>query len=518
MNVARYFQSSALGSPDLTTLHFEDGSVSYGALLAQAQRIRSALPNVGRVGLLAHRSPVAYAGLHAILARGSTYVPMKPHSPAEYLATILELSDLDCLVVGEECAKALEGVLRITNRSLIVVTYGRVEAILDAVGSRPDVSVLQVDPQAEVSIQDVAESDSGLASILFTSGSTGVPKGVKITHRAIESYVEWFTSIFETNPDDRLSQVFDLPFDCSLHDLFVSWKSKASMVVIPDRLILSPLEFARKMGITCWYGAGSFPVNLESFGLARTGALPNVRLSLFAGEKLTWNALRIWKNIAPHSTRCMNLYGPTETNVVTWFDIPQDYPESDCFQGGIPIGRILPGHKAEIRRPDGQLCGPGEQGLLFVAGTQVSPGYLDPSKTAESFLEKDGETWYGTGDLVFTDSSGELQFVGRNDFQVKVMGCRIELGEIEAILLRETGAAFAVVDVLRGQVDEIICVLPAKFADRKNEIRKMLKDKVEPYMVPRLWKFLEQLPRNANGKIDRAALKATWKTTSDREE
>jgi non-ribosomal peptide synthetase component F len=316
-----------------------------------------------------------------------------------------------------------------------------------------------------------------------------------------------------------LSQFFDLTFDPSVHDIFAAWKVGATSVAIPSRHILDPLEFARERGITVWFSGPSVPIILDNFRAARAGALPDVRLSLFAGEKLTWNAARIWKTIAP-SSAIVNAYGPTEaTIVITSFTIPDGFSEADCHQGGVPIGKPFAGQTTAILHEDGSPCRPGEEGVLWLAGSQISPGYLDPEKTALSFVERDGRRWYRTGDVVVGAEDGNISYVGRQDLQMKVLGFRVDLGEIEAALLEESGAAFAFVDVarLRDGFEELVCVLPTSCAPRKKAIREALKSQLEPYMIPKVWKFQDDLPLNPNGKIDRAAIKAGWLAEASRE-
>jgi len=256
----------------------------------------------------------------------------------------------------------------------------------------------------------------------------------------------------------------------------------------------------------------SIPALIASSKQSRDGALPKVRLSMLCAEKLTWNVLQLWKKIVPNAKHA-NIYGPTEVTISTiTFPIPDDFREEECHHGGIPIGSSYPTQLAEIRREDGTSCGTGEEGILWLGGDQVTPGYLDPVKTAERFVPKDGQMWYRTGDVCYWDEKGRIQFVGREDFQVKITGYRIELGDIEASLLRASGAAFAVADVTRarGEMDEIACVLHTSVASRKNEIREAVKKSLAPYMVPRLWFFQDELPLNSSGKVDRKALKAEW--------
>jgi amino acid adenylation domain-containing protein len=514
MNIAHHLRDAALESPDRTALHWEGGDVSYAELLHLAAVLRRAIPNVPRVGLLARRTPLAFAGAQAILSTGAACVPVNPAFPSDRNNRILELSNLTTLLVGDGCADSLAAILALRDGPLSIVAMAPADDVRKAIASRPEVTLLEVFPDAEAP-DDFRHPDlpvDGTAYILFTSGSTGDPKGVRILHSNLERYFNSFLDAYPMFPDDRLSQTFDLTFDLSVHEQFLAWKAKATLVVFPEPT-LSPVEFAGAHGVTVWLSVPSLVAFLESSRLALPGSLPGVRLSIFGGEKFTWNALQIWKGIAPN-TQCVNIYGPTEVTIADFsFDIPDDYPESACHQGGIPLGKPLPYQFCEVRRPDGSVCAPMEEGILWLGGDQVTPGYLDAAKTAELFVPKDGMVWYRSGDVVFADHDGNVFFVGREDFQVKLPGgYRVELGEIEAALLRISGAAFAVADVarLRGDVDEIVCVLPTDCASRKKELRDAAKNVLMPHMVPRVWKFMDKLPTNANGKTDRKALKSTW--------
>lgn len=511
-NIARHLHAAALAHPDKIALVGEFGEVSYGSLVRLGQGIARVLPSGGRIGLLAHRSPLAYAGVHAILASQAAYVPLNPASHPKYTTRIRELSGFTTLILGEECLDHFEGFLALHQGPLELVVLRETPRLAELLSGRREITVRLAAEASELDPADPASPADPTAYILFTSGSTGDPKGVVVSHANVESYLGSFLARHPIFPDDRHSQFFDLTFDPSVHDLFATWSAKATLVVIPSRFIMAPLEYAAKTGITVWYSGPSVPVVLDNFRAATPGALPAVRLSLFAGEKLTWNAAAIWKRIAPNGA-VVNAYGPTEaTIVITSFQIPEGFAESDGYQGGIPIGIALPGQKTEIRRPDGTLCSPGEQGMLWLGGGQVALGYLDAAVTARSFVSRDGEVWYRTGDLAFSGPDGIIHYVGRDDLQVKVLGFRIDLGEVESAILRASGAAFCVVGVakLRGELEELVCVLPTACAERKKALREAIKKELEPYMIPKVWKFQDDLPLNSNGKIDRAALKAKW--------
>jgi len=361
-----------------------------------------------------------------------------------------------------------------------------------------------------VVVQEAALEPAELAYVLFTSGSTGQPKGVMVRHENVASYVRSVLMLYPIFPEDRVTQTFDLTFDLSVHDQFVCWTVGATMVMYPDRALQSPLEWTAKNGVTVWFSVPSVAAFLESSRQVVPGALPEVRLSLFCGEKLTWKTTQLWRSIAPNS-RIANLYGPTEATIaITHHEIDDAFSESDAFQGGIPIGKAFPGQRTKILKEDGTESPVGEVGALWLGGDQVTPGYLgDQAKTAERFVEQNGDIWYRTGDLVLQEPSGTIQYVGREDFQVKVMGYRIELGEIEHALMNVSGAAFAIADVakVRGDIEEIFCLLPVHCKPDRKRIKAEIKAILPSYMMPRKFFFTDDIPLNANGKMDRGVIK-----------
>jgi amino acid adenylation domain-containing protein len=512
-NIARHFHASAGNHPERTAMVWEGGEVLYGELLGIVQSLRPALSGIPRVGILAQRGPLAFAAAQAILSEGAAYVPLRASSPPKHNLRILQLSGVTTIVADEDSAESLSALIGLHGGPLRIVAFGPSEALRTVVGTHPGAELVEARQESASLGTRLVEPIDGSAYVLFTSGSTGAPKGVVGTHAAVDSYLASFIAAYPLRADDRLAQNSDLAFDPSIHDMFVAWATGSALVLIPDRERSDPVEFARRTGISIWNSVAGLPALLESFGRIRDGALPKVRLSIFGGEKLTWNAVQAWKRVAP-ATRCVNMYGPTEATIaVTCFEIPADFPEGACHHGIVPIGRPFPGQRVEIRRLDGTECDSLEEGVLWVGGDQLTAGYLDPQMTAERFVERDGKIWYRTGDRVFASALGDLHFVGREDNQVKVSGFRIELGEIEAALLRVSGASFAVAEVarLRGDLDEIVCVLPTSCAHRKKEIRDALRSVLEPQKLPKIWKFQDDLPLNSNGKVDRIALKADWR-------
>ncbi len=516
-NLASLFYKSAAQAPNHQALSWDEGALTYSELRDLMESLRPTLvsDNADCIGILAYRSPLAYASVLAILAEGKAYVPLNPIFPPARNGYILQKARINTLIVGEECADALVALLEEWEklkkplRIILLSNADKIKTILlkpSIVISNQTVTVKS--NLIPAPLASITQENS--AYVLFTSGSTGQPKGVRIRHDNVLSYVQSFLSVYPIYAEDRVSQTFDLTFDVSVHDQFVTWAVGATLIVFPDKSLFSPLVYAAEQKLTVWFSVPARAAFLDSARLVIPNALPNVRLSLFAGEKLTWKTCETWKRIAPNS-RLFNLYGPTEATVAfTHFEIPKDFPEERAYQGGIPIGRAWLGQSIEVRRPDNSLCTPGEVGSLWLAGDQVAPSYWDEAeKTAERFIAREEVIWYRTGDLVLEETDGLLQYLGREDFQVKVMGYRIELGEIEHALMNCSDAAFALADVapIRGDIEEIYCVLPKHLAPRKKEINVALKQRLPSYMVPRHVYFTDDIPLNANGKMDRGALK-----------
>lgn len=511
LNLARHFYSAAGREPERTAVLHEGGSLDYAGLRDLAESLRAGLADDRRpfAAVLSQRSPFAYASVQAILAEGKAYVPLNPRFPAERNAYILEKAEIDTLMVGRECLENLAALAPLLRRPLRAVLLDQEPA---PAGATPEgVDFLRLTSRSFGKPAPLKAPVSGGGYVLFTSGSTGRPKGVRVTGANVDSYLRSFQSAYPLFPEDRVSQLFDLTFDLAAHDQFATWSAGATLVAFPEKALLAPLPFARNHGVTVWFSVPALPAFLESARQAADGALPDVRLSLFAGEKLTLNTCELWRRIAPNS-RIANLYGPTEATIaITHFELRPDFPAERALQGGVPIGKPFPRQEAEVLREDGSPCGPGEIGGLWLAGDQVAEGYVgDPAKTAERFQARGGKTWYRTGDLVSRDGEGDLHYLGREDFQVKVMGYRIELGEIEHALLAVSGAAIALADVapLRNGLDEIYGVLPAACAPRRKAILAGLKERLPAYMVPRRVFFRDDIPVNSNGKMDRQALKA----------
>lgn len=354
--------------------------------------------------------------------------------------------------------------------------------------------------------------------ILFTSGSTGVPKGVIITHDNIVQFLKWATSYFEIAESDRISCHPPLHFDLSMFDIYGSFFTGAELHLVPSQISILPhkvAEFIRRRELTQWFSVPSVLKYMAQFDAVRNRDFPSLKRVLWCGEALPTSTLIYWMNRLP-GVSFTNLYGPTETTIASsYYTVPR-CPESETME--IPIGEPCGGEKLVVLKDGLQPVGIGQIGELYILGVGLSPGYWrDPQKTANAFLtDGDGRRMYRTGDLVRTGEDGLIYLLGRTDSQIKSRGYRIELGEIETVmntlgLLRDCAVVGVRTDGLEGTA--ICCAyVPTLELGSPEELRRRLAELLPSYMLPSRWMAFESLPLNANGKVDRPLLRGRFES------
>lgn len=454
---------------------------TYAELNDRADAVAGALVDAGvqrgdRVGVLLEKSVDAVACLYAVLKTGAAYVPLDVHAPAPRLAQILGDCDARCVLAGQD---PVAGVGVVDVGAVPATSQGPVEA-----GVAPD----------------------DLAYILYTSGSTGVPKGVMVSHANALAFVRWAGPTFGLTGEDRLSSHAPFHFDLSVFDLYAAAAAAATVVLVPPEASVFPVQLRRFLGqerVSVWYSVPSVLTQLASRGDLTPGGLPRLRAVLFAGEVFPTRYLRQLMAALPHA-RFANLYGPTETNVCTWYEVGR-LPDDDGTT--IPIGRPIEGTKVAILGDGGQ---PGE---LYVQGPTVAQGYWnDPARTAARFVTdprpKLPGRWYRTGDLVEETADGNLRFLGRGDRQIKSRGYRIELGDVEATIYAHPAvvdcAVVAVPDERFGARIHAFAVVDGGVVSA--DLAAFCADRLPRYMVPESIELCAVLPRTATGKVDRRAL------------
>jgi amino acid adenylation domain-containing protein len=491
---------------DLPALAVVGIEVSYGDLWEIASRIaEDHLQNLppGPVGVLGARELTMYVGILASVIAERAYVPLHTKFPPSRLAEMLEVSACSGILYDEVNTERLDAALREASIS---------PSPSVALSNLPSgtVSLLSLPAQ---STSTKAEDHQSLAYILFTSGSTGRPKGIGISKSNLTSYLDHATRHYGLEAGDRASQMFDLSFDLSVHDLFVTWLGGGCLCVPTGPDMLAPARFILNQRLTHWFSVPSTVSLLSRLRVLRPGTFPGIKQSLFCGEALPASLAQQWQEAAPNS-RLWNLYGPTEATIaITAHEWRYEDKEGSELPV-VPIGTIFPDHRYEIVT-DFLPVKSGESGELWLSGPQVAQGYLaDPEKTAVAFVQLPGDpdnrVWYRTGDLVRQDSSGALLYLGRLDSQIQLHGHRVELGEVEAALRQVSeGKASAAVAWPRSavSVEGIVGFVEGiGTADDAKRLCSELGTILPAYMIPSRILFVASMPLNSNGKTDRNAL------------
>ncbi|MFJ6808492.1 AMP-binding protein [Streptomyces anulatus] len=495
-----WFLDGLARNPDGLALRVDDRAWTYSQLHQQACRwAGTLLKRCGgrpkRVGILASRTEEAYAGLLAALYAGATVVPLDPGLPVERNRTVAAAAALDAMIVDRAGAAQLDA----------VAAAAPLRAALT--GSEPPPSLTEfavVTPDSTTTAEPCTSAEP-VAYIMFTSGSTGDPKGVPVRHGNIGAFLQAVLPRYDIGPQDVVGHVSELTFDLSVLEVWAAWSSGACLTVLNRIQALGPERFARRHGITFWVSTPSLVAALRTRGALEPGSLPDLRHTVFCGEPLPERTALYWSRIAPRSA-IDNLYGPTELTVAcTGYRWTAD-GTPDGPPGNVPIGQPLPGVRHLLLGDDGEVSD--TVGELCVTGAQRFDGYLDPAADTGCFLDRDNERWYRTGDRVCRD--GEvLLFLDRVDNQVKIHGYRVELGEVEQAIRRVApGLETAVLAVPDGGTLVLAAFVMGDGGADVTSLVQRLADRLPHYMLPRYVWPLPDPPLNASGKADRSALRA----------
>ncbi len=491
-------------------------TITYGALARLSDRVRDRLHSLGvrpgqRVGVYTRKSIDGVASFFGILKTGAAYVPVDPTAPPARNAYIFN----NCSVAAVVAERRFEERLRAELAAL-----GPVPPMLlldDVGGGNGLAAALDREDGGAPAPQTLSATTApdDLAYILYTSGSTGKPKGVMLSHRNAVSFVDWCSEVFEPLASDRCSSHAPFHFDLSILDIYMSMKHGATLLIIGEEIGKDPQRLAQLIAerrLTVWYSAPSILGFLAQYGGLDRHDLSQLRMVLFAGEVFPVKHLRALQKLVPHA-RYLNLYGPTETNVCTFYEVTGSVPEDRTEP--YPIGKCCSHLQTKVLDPDGTIVTRGAEGELCVAGAGVMQGYWNlPDNTARAFLtDADGTRWYRTGDIVIEAPDGNYAFIGRRDRMVKRRGYRVELGEIEAGLYKHPmvreAAVVAMPDSESGV--RIKAYLACREGKRPSliELKTFSADNLPAYMIPDIFEFLDALPKTSTDKVDYQRLKET---------
>ncbi|MBE6013895.1 MAG: amino acid adenylation domain-containing protein [Lachnospiraceae bacterium] len=442
------------------------------------------------------KHPKEIVTFFGVIKAGCFYVPIDEEMPEARIKLILENVKAPLLICDEETlpkAQAFDFGGEIVTFDSIAQTKADDKLLKDAYDK-----ALDTDP----------------IYIVFTSGSTGVPKGVAACHRSVLDYVEQLSETLGFNEDTVFGNQTPLYFDACLKELYPTLKFGATTYLIPRSLFMMPVKLVEfinehKINTLCWVVSALTMISaFGTFDKVKPEYLNNIA---FGSEVFPIKQFKIWRETLPDA-KFTNLYGPTEgTGMCCYFHVDRDFEDTDV----IPIGRPFKNTEILLLKDRKELAGPGEEGEMCIRGTSVTLGYYNnPEKTAEAFIQNPLNTAYPeiiycTGDIGKLNEYGELVFVSRKDYQIKHMGHRIELGEIEinADSVPEIKFAACIYDNEKGK----IVLFYVGDIDEKG-VMLSLKGKLPRYMLPNVITKLEDMPLTANGKIDKVTLKKIYES------
>jgi amino acid adenylation domain-containing protein len=481
--LSHWLRHMAAATPDAPAVVEEDRVTSFHELFEQASAlalrfVEHGIQKQDRIALVLPKTTEAIVSVFASLLAGAIYVPIHPQWPKERIETTLADCSARLVIKGDSFPP------RITDRQTgVTIPWQPAPTVLTSIALANEDSLPRVDA-----------GDPAL--ILFTSGSTGRPKGVVLSHRAVSAFVRWTAREFQVCSTDRIACPSPLGFDLSTFDIFNMALCGATCVLVPGHIVWMPrflVQFVREARITCWYSVPSILAGMLQEGRLAQHDYPGLRVILFAGEVFPSPKVARLQAAVPQAV-CANLYGPTETNVVTWFRVPRDFDGSQP----LPIGQPCPYATVTVDAATGQL---------LAGGDSLMSGYWGrPEDTHRAFVTVEGKRYYRTGDRVSRAPDGNYLFAGRLDRQVKRRGFRIELGEIETALARHEdileAAAVAVDD---GKMrTTILAFVRARSVGAVTlvEAKAHCARTLPPYMLPDRVVFLNAIPKGSRGKID----------------
>lgn len=509
------FAEQARRTPAALALHGAGGDRTYAALAERVGRVAGGLarllPPGARVAIHRHKSADAIADMLACLSAGCAYVPVDPSGPPARSRFVVEDSQADALLADERTVADWIAPGAGAPPILVGPTAGG-RAHERHLGHEELMALGAAPPPPS---RTAGEADT--AYILYTSGSTGVPKGVEITHGNAAAFVDWGMEAFDVGPDDRVALHAPLHFDLPVFDLYVGLARGATVCPVDETALLFPeavLRFLRAARVTVLYAVPSALIALLRRSSVARGGLPDLRLLLHAGEEFPPPRLRELRALLPAAARVFNLYGPVETNVVTFGEVGA----AELEMARLPIGRPVDHARVFLVDDAGARIPPervGLEGEILVAGPSVSPGYWRrPELTAASraSIDDGGRAWtcHRTGDRGSWGAGGVLHFHGRRDGQIKSRGVRIDLGEIESVLaaMPEVAETAAVAVPHPEQTNVVVAFVVAGERGDRDEggLLARCRERLPPSMIPGRLVWREELPRTSTGKVDRARL------------
>jgi D-alanine--poly(phosphoribitol) ligase subunit 1 len=477
-NLATEFLKTLSEHPDHNALHISGKYYTYKELYNKACHISAQIEDQateGNIGILCSNSVWTYASVLAVLLNGGCYIPLNPSYPSVSLQRICESGKIGLILSEEPLSFKYKGKYTVINKT---------DRAHPHIGSR---------------------FHQPYAYMLFTSGTTGEPKSIRIRHSNLEALFRHFDKAFDFTARDKFLQASELTFDVSVFCMFGAWRKGACVYVsASDKMkYFSIIDTIRKHKLTVSFFVPTVLLYLEKY--LPELSLPTLRYSLFSGDRLHCFAADKWYKVAG-SCAVYNCYGPTETTIICTSH--QFKPaDMDSENGLVPMGKPFSGVKIKLVNEHGQVIKKGI-GEICVSGPQVFDGYGDATDK-KVFIEIDGERYYRSGDLGLMDEKGELQFEGRKDLQAKINGYRVQTLAIEKAIRDLSGKTSVVMVFHKAFIPYLVAFVEGSYNEHK-ELKSSLSRQLPEYMIPLTFLYIEEFPLNENGKISYSSLRSMY--------
>ena len=497
-NVLQYLEQTVTRLPDKVAFANEEMGLTFSQVYNQARAIGTKLHNEGfykkPVVVFMKKHPKTIVAFLGTIYSGCYYVPLDEEMPRHRVELIFQTLQPGAIICDNTTAPLVEE-----------FNYNGKTYLYD------EICTTAVDDAALANIRD-RQIDTDPIYIVFTSGSTGIPKGVMACHRSVLDYIEHLSEVLKFNEDTVFGNQTPLYFDACLKEIYPTMKFGATTYIVPKQLFMFPIKLVEflnqfKINTVCW--VVSALTMISAFKTFEKVTPEHLHTIAFASEVFPIKQFNLWKAALPNA-RFINLYGPTEvTGICCYYEVDREF----SLEESLPIGRPFKNTEIILLDENDKEPAPGQQGEICVRGTSLTLGYYkNPEKTNEAFVQNPlndmyPELIYRTGDLGKYNERGELVFLSRKDFQIKHMGHRIELGEIEVIVNMHPEAKIACC-IFDNEKKKIVLYYVGN-VDVK-DMASYIKEKLPRYMVPNVIKQLPEMPLTPNGKINRNLLKQQY--------